>query len=167
MNLENIFTHAVAQVQDEKNKILLFYDENSCFSNDSAFPVYYNGCDWRTAAHAYHASKFLLSRSESRNVFWEIHDARSVPEVESIVKRSIRWAHSRKGYLRVSEMRNILRCKLEQHDYVRERLLATGVRRLVNTYPGAEYWGTRPYGEGRNMLGQLWEEIRAGLQTGW
>lgn len=64
--------------------------------------------------------------------------------------------------VRVDEMRRVLRAKFAD-PALRDRLLATGEARLVNTVTWDEpFWGVRA-GVGENMLGQLLEQLRAEL----
>ncbi len=60
-------------------------------------------------------------------------------------------------------MRDILRAKAEQHEYVRRKLLATGDRELVEDSWRDDFWGWGPDRNGQNMLGKLWMEVRAEL----
>lgn len=60
-------------------------------------------------------------------------------------------------------MRDILRAKVNQHDYVRRKLLATGSRELIEDSWRDDFWGWGPNRDGQNMLGKLWTEIRSEL----
>ncbi len=57
-------------------------------------------------------------------------------------------------------MKDILRAKVEQHEYVRRKLLETGDRELIEDSWRDDYWGWGPNKDGKNMLGRLWMEIR-------
>jgi hypothetical protein len=61
-------------------------------------------------------------------------------------------------------MSDILYAKVEQHDYVRRKLLETGNRVLIENSWRDDYWGWGPYRDGQNVLGKLWMEIRAQLR---
>ena len=65
--------------------------------------------------------------------------------------------------VKVGIMRDILRAKVQQHEYVMRKLLATGTRELVEDSWRDDFWGWGPDGLGQNMLGKLWMEIRAEL----
>ena len=65
---------------------------------------------------------------------------------------------------KVDTMRNILRAKADQHEYVRRKLLATDDRELVEDSWRDDFWGWGPNRDGQNMLGKLWMEIRAELR---
>jgi ribA/ribD-fused uncharacterized protein len=64
----------------------------------------------------------------------------------------------------VNIMRNILRAKVVQHEYVRRKLLATGNRELIEDSWRDDFWGWGLNRDGQNMLGRLWMEIRADLR---
>lgn len=66
---------------------------------------------------------------------------------------------------KVDIMRVILRKKVEQHPYVRKKLLETGDRLLVENSWRDSFWGWGPNQDGLNMLGKLWMEIRTELRT--
>ncbi len=49
---------------------------------------------------------------------------------------------------------------------MRELLLGTGLRPLVEAAPTDNYWGCGRSGSGRNRLGQLMMQVRAELRCG-
>jgi len=61
-------------------------------------------------------------------------------------------------------MRDILRAKVTQHEYVHRKLLATGDRELVEDSWRDSYWGWGPDKKGTNMLGKLWMEVRTEIE---
>ena len=61
-------------------------------------------------------------------------------------------------------MRAILKEKAQQHEYVRRKLLETGDRELIENSWRDGFWGWAPNGEGQNMLGKLWMEVRTELR---
>jgi ribA/ribD-fused uncharacterized protein len=67
--------------------------------------------------------------------------------------------------VKVDIMRDILRAKVAQHEYVRRKLLATGERELIEDSWRDDFWGWGPNRDGQNMLGKLWMEIRAELRA--
>ena len=60
-------------------------------------------------------------------------------------------------------MRQVVRAKVMQHSDVRETLLMTGNALIVEHTPRDAYWGDGPDGTGKNMLGEIYMEIRAEL----
>jgi predicted NAD-dependent protein-ADP-ribosyltransferase YbiA (DUF1768 family) len=61
-------------------------------------------------------------------------------------------------------MRDIIRAKVNQHEYVKRKLMATGQRVLIENSWRDNFWGWGPNKDGQNMLGKLWMEIRAELR---
>jgi ribA/ribD-fused uncharacterized protein len=57
-------------------------------------------------------------------------------------------------------MSDILRLKYLQHDEVRKYLKSTKQKTIQEASPYDEYWGIGNNGEGKNMLGKLWMDIR-------
>lgn len=143
---------------------VFFYEQDFyVLSNFSAFKVRWNEVEFMTSEHAYHYAKFLLPdlgplRSEIMGAK-SAHDAFKIAEAN---KASVRpdWLTSR-----VDVMRDILRAKVAQHEYVRRKLLATGDRELVEDSWRDSFWGWGPNRDGLNMLGKLWMEIRAELRA--
>jgi predicted NAD-dependent protein-ADP-ribosyltransferase YbiA (DUF1768 family) len=58
-------------------------------------------------------------------------------------------------------MHKILLAKVDQHPYVRRKLLETGARILVEDSWRDDFWGWGPNKDGQNVLGRLWMEIRS------
>ena len=57
-------------------------------------------------------------------------------------------------------MREIVRAKLEQHSYVRQALMDSGDRPIVEMNDSDEFWGWGKNHEGQNNLGKIWMELR-------
>ena len=143
-------------------------DERVCFyeqdfyvlSNFSSFRVTFDGQAFDTSEAAYHYQRFA-STEDRRAILYanSAHDA-------------FRYAQDNKGRQRkdwdavkVGIMRDILRAKVQQHEYVRRKLLATGDRTLVENSWRDDFWGWGPNRDGQNMLGKLWMEIRHELRA--
>jgi ribA/ribD-fused uncharacterized protein len=94
-----------------------------------------------------------------------IRNAPSAHEAFKIAERE--KANRRKNWdeIKVPLMRQILRMKAEQHEYVRRKLLETGDRVLIEDSWRDDFWGWGPNRDGQNMLGKLWMEIRAELRA--
>ena len=57
-------------------------------------------------------------------------------------------------------MLQILKCKFEQHPYLKETLLNTGLRPIIQHTRGDSFWGDGPSGEGDNRLGKSLVKLR-------
>jgi len=62
-------------------------------------------------------------------------------------------------------MRKAVRAKFETHDDLREILLATGDRELIENAPRDYYWGCGALRTGKNMLGKILMEVREQLRV--
>jgi ribA/ribD-fused uncharacterized protein len=144
-------------------------DERVCFyeqdfyvlSNFSAFTLHWHGARFDTAEVAYHWEKFPgthneLDKYQESQIARRIRVADSAHEAFKIaeVNRSLR--RSDWDGIKVDIMRQILRAKVDQHEYVRRKLLATGNRELVENSWRDSFWGWGPNEDGQNMLGKLW-----------
>lgn len=141
---------------------VFFYEQDFyVLSNFSAFRLQWQGLNFDTSEAAYHWNKFLSKRIQN-----EILMANSAHDAFKIAERN--RAHRRPDWdmVKIGIMRDILRAKVAQHEYVRRKLLDTGDRELVEDSWRDSFWGWGPDGNGLNILGKLWMEIRAELRGG-
>lgn len=145
---------------DNERQVFFYEQDHYYLSNFSAFMVQWNGHVYPTSEHAYHVMKFpddplkqaAIARASSA------HD---------VFKMAERWKQYRRpdwDEIKVEVMRHILRTKVDQHEYVRRKLLETGDRELIENSWRDDYWGWGPNRDGQNMLGKLWMQIRADLR---
>lgn len=149
-------------------------DDRVCFSeqefyplsNFSAFAITWRGYRFDTSEHAYHWDKFppdgyqrLLG--EESAIAHRIRLSTSAHEAFKLAEREARFRRPDWDDVKVSVMRDILRAKVEQHEYVRRKLSETGDRELVENSWRDSFWGWGEDRNGLNMLGKLWMEIRA------
>lgn len=141
---------------------VLFYEgQYYMFSNFSSFAVEIWERVWPTAEHAYQAAKF-----NDKKIRELISNARSSHEAKKIARafddrKRVNWSK-----LKLGIMEEILRAKLDQHEYVRKKLLETGDRLIVEDSPTDNFWGRGPDGKGANNLGKLWMKLRSELRAG-
>jgi ribA/ribD-fused uncharacterized protein len=140
----------------------VFFYENDFYvlSNFSAFRIMWKARDFDTAEHAYHWEKFPHRADIQRGILQSrsAHHAFKLAEFyKDIVKPD--W-HS----VKVNIMKEILRAKVKQHEYVERKLRDTGDRWLVEDSWRDNFWGWGEDGKGQNMLGKLWMEIRDELR---
>jgi ribA/ribD-fused uncharacterized protein len=119
--------------------------------------------DFDTSEHAYHY--FKVPGDKGSVVRGMLRRARSAHEAFKIAEQYRDQRHPDWDSIKVSIMRVILRAKVQQHEYVRRKLLETGDRLLVENSWRDPYWGWGPNRDGQNMLGKLWMEIRAELRA--
>ena len=148
---------------DTPERVCFYEQDFYVLSNFSAFTLQWCGHRFDTSEHAYHWMKFSDARPEIQETI------RRAASAHEAFKTAEHWRHYRRpdwDAVKVDIMRNILRAKAEQHEYVRRKLLATGDRELVENSWRDSFWGWGPNRDGHNMLGRLWMEIRAELRAG-
>jgi ribA/ribD-fused uncharacterized protein len=156
---------------DTETQVFFYEQDFYVLSNFSAFNLRWQGRVFPTSEHAYHWSRFSLG--------WMLGDADAVDagRIADLVAKApsaheafkIAQEHKHLQYPgwpvdKVDTMRDILRAKADQHEYVRRKLLATGDRELIEDSWRDDYWGWGPNRDGQNMLGKLWMEVRAELR---
>lgn len=143
--------------KETSDAIYFFTPAFDALNNFSAHTVELWGKRFPTAEHAFQWRKY----SEVRPDLAGQTLAAGCPEEAQRIAHQNKpeqpkgW-HERK----VGIMEEILRAKLAQHEDVREVLKRTGKRRIVENSPVDEFWGCRPKGNGKNMMGVLWMKIR-------
>jgi ribA/ribD-fused uncharacterized protein len=146
----------------DTDRQVFFYEQDFyVLSNFSAFTLTWKGKRFDTSEAAYHWEKFhgdsLLQAM--------ILTAQSAHAAFKIAETNREFRRPDWDDVKVDIMRDILRAKAEQHEYVRRKLLATGDRELVENSWRDAFWGWGPNRDGRNQLGKLWMEIRGELRA--
>ena len=145
----------------DTDKQVFFYEQDFyVLSNFSSFTLTWKGLRFDTSEAAYHWEKFAtVAPSIATKIIFatSAHEAFKIAEANKHLRRSD-WDD-----VKVEIMRNILRTKVEQHEYVRRKLIETGDRELVEDSWRDDFWGWGPDKNGLNMLGKLWMEIRSEL----
>lgn len=135
-----------------------FYErEFYVLSNFSSFAVEWRGRIWSTSEHAYQAAHFFDTAPELAE---EIYHARSAHEAYKVAKANSDRAPTDWDDNKVRIMEDICRHKLAQHPYVRQKLLETLDRPLVEDSPKDSFWGWGADHKGRNELGKVWMRLR-------
>jgi N-glycosidase YbiA len=142
---------------DTPTRVRFYEHDFYPLSNFSAFAIKFGNMLHPTSEAAYHWQKFTNAPGVQRLLFDTLsaHDAFKVAEMHK-GKRRKDW-----DAVKVPIMKDILRAKAAQHEYVRRKLLATGDRELVEDSWRDDFWGWGPNHDGQNMLGKLWMEVRA------
>jgi ribA/ribD-fused uncharacterized protein len=151
---------------DTETQVFFYEQDFYVLSNFSAFTLMWRGFRFDTSEAAYHFEKF--DYDENPHAYPVAQDIRSAPSAHEAFKIAERnKAHRREDWdaVKVDIMRDILRAKVAQHEYVRRKLLATGERELIEDSWRDDFWGWGPNRDGQNMLGKLWMEIRAELRA--
>lgn len=146
---------------DNPHQVFFYEQDFYVLSNFAAFNVTVFGRDFQTAEHAYHWKKFSETATQTAT---SIRVARSAHLAFKIAEEFKCWRRKDWDGVRVNFMREILEAKVAQHEYVRRKLLASVGRELVENSWRDDFWGWGEKRNGKNMLGQLWMEIRAELR---
>ena len=131
------------------------------FSNFSAFLVTYNGRVWMTSEHAYQAAKF-----DDPSIIDLIYSAPSAYDAKKVARSHTNKVRPNWKGIKVAVMNAIIREKTAQHSYVRDKLLETGDREIIENSPEDSFWGTGRDGTGKNTLGKIWMEVRGEIKKG-
>jgi N-glycosidase YbiA len=147
---------------DTPERVCFYEQDYYVLSNFSAFNVKIWGLNFQTAEHAYHWKKFAGVNDDVAGWIFYATSAHHAFKVAAAHKGSRRkdWDE-----IKVEMMRQILREKVTQHDYVERKLHATGTRELVENSWRDDFWGWGPNRDGQNMLGKLWMEVRDWVKT--
>lgn len=153
---------------DTDTRIRFYEHDFYVLSNFSAFEVILDTdtdlciTTFKTAEHAYHFFKF---RWDVISIAADIQRASSAHEAFKIAERNKSLRREDWDVVKVGIMRDIIRAKAAQHEYVRRKLLQTGDRELVEDSWRDDFWGWGPNRDGQNMLGKLWMEVRTEIRA--
>lgn len=145
---------------DTPERICFYEQDFYVLSNFSAFRLYWRDRTFDTLEQAYHWEKF----PDSPEVQVRIRQAQSAHEAFKLAEYNKPLRRPDWDEVKVDVMRELLTAKVQQHEYVRRKLLATGDRELVENSWRDSFWGWGPSHDGQNMLGKLWMEVRASLR---
>lgn len=134
-------------------------DEYGCFSNFSRHGFQLDNKYWKTSEHYFQAQKFAGTKYEDK-----VRESRSPKEAAQLGRR--RDFPLRKDWESVKDdvMRRAVLAKFQKHEDIRQILLDTGDKELVENAPGDYYWGCGKDGSGKNMLGIILMEVRDQLR---
>jgi ribA/ribD-fused uncharacterized protein len=145
----------------DTGKYVFFYEQDFyVLSNFSAFSLMWKERLFPTSEAAYHFEKFPHNALLQSRIWL----ARSAHEAFKIAEQNKENCRPDWDVVKVDIMREILRAKVQQHEYVHRKLLATGDRELIEDSWRDDFWGWGPNRDGQNMLGKLWMEIRTELR---
>lgn len=152
---------------DTENQVFFYEQDYYVLSNFSAFAVVTKHGDFPTSEHAYHYEKFLTKLLDHElpggtrfKLLDMVRNARSAHDAFKIAEQFKSYRREDWDAVKVGIMERILRHKVEQHEYVKRKLIATGKRQLIENSWRDNFWGWGPNRDGRNMLGKIWMKIR-------
>ena len=152
---------------DTENQVFFYEQEFYVLSNFSSFTVDYNGDVFPSTEHLYHYLKFVyhasvnILRSNLINIKYDIIRTRSAHEAFKLAQAKKEFVDPEWSLIKFRKMLGILRLKVEQHEYVKKKLLETGDRELIENSWRDDVWGWGENRKGQNALGKLWMIIRS------
>lgn len=131
-------------------------------SNFSRHAVFLDGRVWPTVEHFYQAQKFAGTPEE------ELIRCAATPLLAKRLAAELSPGYRRDDWPAVKEQVMLvgLRAKFQQHPDLRDRLLRSGDRLLVEHTANDAYWGDAGDGTGENRLGALLMQVRTELRRG-
>jgi ribA/ribD-fused uncharacterized protein len=145
---------------DTDTHVFFYEQEFYPLSNFSAFSILWKGIRFDTSEVAYQWEKFRDHPAAQLR----IQQAPSSHIAFQIAQVSKHLARPDWDTVRVDIMERILWAKVDQHEYVRRKLLETGNRILVEDSWRDSFWGWGENRQGRNELGNLWMKIRTKMR---
>lgn len=141
---------------DTEDRILFYENEFYVFSNFSSFAIEWKGRLWMTSEHAYHSEKF-----EDTELVEQIYNSRSAHDAMKIAYANRDKYRKDWDDVKLDIMKQILIAKVNQHPYVKKKLMDSGNKQLIEDSWRDSYWGWGPNKDGENHLGKLWMEVRS------
>lgn len=128
------------------------------FSNFSPYGFEEDALYWSTVEHYFQANK--LPGTEQYLKIQRAHDPKQAKELGQSRKVPLRadWEKVKEAIMYHALTLKFAKPKLK------ERLLGTGTRILIENSPYDTYWGIGRYHEGKNRLGELLMRLRSELR---
>ena len=142
--------------QEMDNAIGFYPREFYPLDNFSSFKVEYKGYLYASAEEAFQANLFIDDYPEIADEIKNSHSAHEAQKIRFKYENKIR--KEPQEILRLME--EILRCKIDQNPYVKQKLLETKDYTIVEDSPKDSYWGWGIDRTGNNQLGKLWMKLR-------
>ncbi len=147
-------------MSEDKIKFSSSKREYGLFSNFSPHPILLDNKLWPTSEHYYQAQKFI---DESLQEL--IRNATSPGIAAQLGRNKHLPLRNDWDKIKYDVMLRALHAKVSQHNDVRELLLSTGDKEIIEYAPwGDIYWGDGGDGSGQNNLGKAWMNIREELR---
>jgi ribA/ribD-fused uncharacterized protein len=130
------------------------------FSNFYSAPIELDGYTWPTTEHYFQAQKFISDQMHFQNVS-KLATPREAFNYVRTHRSAVRtdWASVKDDIMLRACM-----AKFEQHPKLKELLLSTEDRILVEHTTNDSYWGDGGDGTGRNQLGITLMKVRDSLK---
>lgn len=143
------------------NNEIKFYStrgEYGCFSNFSRHSIELKGKTWLTSEHYFQAMKFEGTKYETK-----IRKAKGPKKAAEIGRDRSLPLRSNWENIKENFMFEALYAKFTQHKDLKEILINTGDKVLIEHTERDSYWGDGGNGSGENRLGHLLMRLRRQL----
>lgn len=143
---------------EETNYRFSRFDLDSPFSSCSEHPIFLDERNWSTCEH-YVQANIVRSKAHA-----EIID--KLPTAEDAIKYAKPWYRSKiKDYRKLAPvlMTRALYTKVQMYREVKDALLATGDKKIIESSQYDYFWGIGRDLRGYNYLGKAWMNIREKL----
>ena len=147
-------------MNEETIKFYSVNDHYGAFSNFALYPIKLKGKTWQTSEHYFQAQKFAGTDYEQK--------IRKAPNpMKAAQLGRTRKVRIRKNWDNIKDnvMYEALKAKFTQHSELKELLLETGDKILIEHTENDSYWGDGGDGSGKNRLGKLLMRLRAELSN--
>ena len=137
--------------------------EFGCFSNMYPASFTINNKKYPTNEHFFQAKKFETTDPAYFETVRKAANPKSAKALGKSRKHPIRkdWNEAR-----IDVMEEGLRAKFTQHENLKDKLLSTGEKELIENAPRDYFWGCGAKGSGQNKLGKMLMELRGKLRKG-
>ena len=131
------------------------------FTNFYRMPIELDGHRWPTTEHYFQAQKFIGTP------YYDYIRSLPSPKEAFLVPRNLqasKWVRADWMSVKDDIMLKALRAKFTQNDHLKDLLLGTKQRELVEQTSNDTYWGDGGDGSGQNKLGKLLMRVRTELK---
>lgn len=145
-----------------KIETIKFYSVNEAygeFSNFALYPIKLKKKIWQTSEHYFQAQKFAGTDHENK-----IRKAPTPMKAAQLGRTRKVCIRKNWDSMRNNVMYEALKAKFTQHSELKELLLSTGDKKLIEHTENDNYWGDGGDGSGKNKLGQLLMKLRTELK---
>jgi ATP phosphoribosyltransferase len=165
LNMQEKHPNIVRLIRNRlQNKIIYFFSVDDVESGflSNFYPAKFKVSEgedeevWKSSEHYYHAHKF----KHNKEVYLEIKNAKTAKQAYKIAKRNLDKIRQDWEVVKEFFMQKAIFYKFSQNQNLKQKLLATGSRELIEYSIKDPYWGIGINDNGKNRLGQLLMELR-------
>lgn len=149
------------------NNTICFYERSDPyyeFTNFYSAPITINGKTYPTTEHYFQEQKFIPAYPNIANMIISAPSPRNAFDIAR-TNKSLVNPNWHKG-LKDKVMLDALQAKFTQHNVLKQLLLGTGDKTLVEHTKNDNYWGDNGDGSGQNKLGKSLMKVRDMLNKG-